>query len=90
MAEQSWLDWAVSVEDEAGCDVEAGPDVGQLLVEYINQLEGSVTYKRLLEFLKEELGSVLPVEEIETIAGSTLKDVSKRVKEKRASIKTAL
>jgi hypothetical protein len=89
MAEQSWLDWAVSVEQEAGCDVEAGPDVGQLLVEYINQLEGSVTYKRLLEFLKEELGSVLPIEEIETIADSTLKDVSERMQEKRSNIKAA-
>ena len=89
MAEKNWLDWAVSVEDEAGCDVEAGPDVGRRLIEYVDHLEGNVTYERLLVFLKEELKDVLPVDEIETVASSTFMDVSQRVRERQSNIKTA-
>ncbi len=89
MTEKSWLEWAVEVEEGADCDVEAGPDVGSRLVEYIESLEGGVTYDKLLDFLKRELENVLPVEEIETIADSTLKDVSKRVRDRRSNLKTA-
>lgn len=30
-----WLTWAVAIEDEAGCDVSAGLNLGQYLGEYI-------------------------------------------------------
>lgn len=89
MTNNSWLEWAVEVEEGADCDVEAGPDVGSRLVEYMECLEGSVTYEKLLDFLKRELENVLTVEEIETIADSTLKDVSKRVRERQSNLKTA-
>ncbi|MBE9063832.1 hypothetical protein [cf. Phormidesmis sp. LEGE 11477] len=89
MAEKNWLEWAVSMEEAAGCDVEAGPDVGRLLIGYINQLEGGVTYEKLLTFLKGELEDVLPVEEIETIANSTLEDVSQRVRDRGSNLRIA-
>ena len=90
MAERkSWLEWAVDVEQDAGCDVEAGPEVGSRLIEYMEHLEGGVTYEKLLDFLKGELENVLPVEEIETIADSTLKDVSKRVRARQSHFRTA-
>lgn len=38
-----WLKWAVEIEDEAGCDIEAGLNLGQHLGKYLVTLSRSHT-----------------------------------------------
>jgi hypothetical protein len=86
---EEWLKWAVQLEDEAACDIEAGLNIGQHLGEYIANSQGYINHEKLMSILKEELGAFLSQEELEIIANATQNYVSERVKEKLRSFEVA-
>ena len=79
---EAWLEWAIKIEDEAACDIEAGLDLGQHLGEYIAKSQSYINHEKLMSILKEELGTILPQEDIEMIAAATQNCTRDRIKEK--------
>ncbi len=87
--DEKWLEWAIQIEDEVGCDIEAGLDLGQDLGEYIAKTQGRINHEKLMSILQEELGNLLSQEELETIANATQNCVRERLKEKFHSAEVA-
>lgn len=79
---KKWLDWAVNLEEEADCDLEAGLDLGRYLGEYLTKSQNYINYEKLILFLQEELGSILSQEEIAEIANATQTSARDHVQEK--------
>lgn len=86
---EEWLKWAVQVEDEAACDIEAGLNIGQHLGEYIANSQMYINREKLMSILREELGSILSQEDIEMIANTTQDCIHERVQEKIRSFEVA-
>ncbi len=84
-----WLKWAIQKEDEAGCDVDAGLDLGQHLGEYIAKSQGYINHEKLMSILREELGNLLTQEDLEMIVDDWQKDVHNRIREKLNSAEVA-
>lgn len=85
----AWLEWAVEIEDEAGCDVEAGLNLGQHLGEYLAKSQGYINNEKLMSVLQEKLGAVLSQEELEEVVDAMQKDVHNRIIEKFNSVEVA-
>lgn len=86
---EEWLKWAIQLEDEAACDIEAGLNIGQHLGEYIANSQGYINREKLMSILKEELGSILSQEDLEMIANATQSCAHERVKEKIRAFEVA-
>lgn len=71
LSNNSWLQWAVQLEDEANCDVDAGLDLGQNLGVYLVKTQSHISHEKLMAILQEELGNILSQEEIEEIVEKT-------------------
>ena len=69
--DQKWLAWAIQIEDEVGCDIEAGLDLGQNLGKYLARTQGRINHAKLMSILQEELGNLLSQSELEFIADAT-------------------
>jgi hypothetical protein len=81
----SWLEWAVQIEEEADCDIQAGLPLSKHLQEYIEQTQRYINHDKLISVLQEELGSILSPEDIEQIASDTQKRAKEVIKEKEKS-----
>jgi hypothetical protein len=86
---ESWLEWAVQIEEETNCDLQAGLPLGKHLQEYIEQTQIYINHDKLMSVLQEELGEILSPEDIEQIAIDTQKRVNKVIKEKEKSTHAA-
>lgn len=84
-----WLQWAVELEDEAGCDIEAGLNVGQHLGEYLAKRQSYINQEKFMTILQEELGNLLSQAEIEKIVDAMQQDVHNRIREKLQSPEVA-
>ncbi|WP_019498504.1 hypothetical protein [Pseudanabaena sp. PCC 6802] len=84
-----FLNWAVQIEDEAGCDVEAGLDFGQHLSDYLANNRVFISQEKLMEILEEALGAYLSRDELEIIANTTQGCARDRLKEKFQFLETA-
>jgi len=82
---ESWLEWAVQIEEEVGCDIEAGLPLEKHFKEYIEQTKRYINHEKLLSVLQEELGTILSSEDIEKIAIDTQKRTNEVIKEKEKS-----
>jgi hypothetical protein len=49
-----WLKWAVEIEDKAGCDIEAGLNLGQHSGEYLAKSQGYINHEQLMLIQQEE------------------------------------
>jgi len=87
--DENWLKWAVQIEDEANCDIQAGLDLDQNLEEYIAKTQGHINHEKLMSVLQEELGNILSSEDLEMIADATQNCVRDRLKEKFQSFEVA-
>jgi hypothetical protein len=84
-----WLQWAVKVEDEAGCDIEAGLNFGQHSGEYLAKTQNYIDPEKLMAILREELGTLLSQAELQKIVDAMQKDVHNRIREKVQSTEVA-
>lgn len=84
-----WLKWAVEIEDEAGCDVQAGLNLGQHSGEYLAKSQGYINNEKLMSILQEELGNFLSKEELEMMVDDWQKDAHNRIREKFNSAEVA-
>jgi hypothetical protein len=68
-----WIRRAAASEAELECDISAGLDIGSHFTEYIalvQQGKNCISYKKLMGVLQEELGNLLPNEDLEVIASA--------------------
>lgn len=84
-----WLKWAVEIEDEAGCDVQAGLNLGQYSGEYLAKNQGYINNEKLMSVLQEKLGNILSQEELEEVVNAMQEDVHNRIREKFHSVEVA-
>ena len=84
-----WLKWAVEIEDEAGCDIQAGLNLGQHSGEYLAKSQGYINNEKLISVLQEKLGTILSQEELEEIVDAMQEDVHNRIREKLNSVEVA-
>jgi len=87
--DKTWLSWAIQIENEAGCDISAGLDLGQNLGEYIANAQGCINQENLRSVLQEDVGNLLSENEIEDIVNLVPERVRSRIKEKLKSFKVA-
>lgn len=87
--DENLLRWAVQIEDEVNCDIQAGLDLGQNLEKYIAKTQAHINQEKLMSVLQEELGNILSSEDLEIIADVTQNCVRDRLKEKYRSIEVA-
>ena len=76
-------------ESAAGCDVGAGFDWGASLGAFLASANSSVDHEKLVELLRDRLGTVLSQAEIEDAACSFQAQLRERVIEKYQSSKSA-
>jgi hypothetical protein len=78
-------------EEEAGCDISAGPDygvhLGKVMALALNQVE--VDRGKFVDLLYDQLGNVLSREEIEEVASSFQAQLQARLAEKVATRQSA-
>ncbi|UBF27460.1 hypothetical protein K9N68_05805 [Kovacikia minuta CCNUW1] len=77
------------LEESAGCDVGAGFDWGAGLGSFLASANSYVDHEKLLELLRDRLGSLLSQEEIKDAARSFQEQGRDRVVEKYQSPKSA-
>ena len=77
------------LEEEAGCDIEAGLDLGRSAGVYLASAKSYIDRGKLLSVLQEGLGNVLSSEEIEAIAADLQYRTQNLVKEKLQSTQSA-
>lgn len=77
------------IEAETNCDIGAGFDWGQNLGNYLSQATRTLNHEKLLEVLRESLGSVLSQDELEDAANSIQQQLRNRVIEKFQSARSA-
>jgi hypothetical protein len=86
--DESWMNWALQIEEDLDSDISAGLDIGEHLGEYLTQLAESkncLSKEKLMAVLQEELGSVLSQDDLELIASATQNLVRERIHEKSQS-----
>lgn len=66
--ENNWLDWAIQIEEQSNCDIEAGLDIGQHLGDYLAKSQNYLNRDKLMLLLREDLGGILSQEELEEMA----------------------
>lgn len=77
------------LEVSAGCDIGAGFDWGTSLGSFLASANHCVDHEKLVELLRDRLGTVLSQEEIEDAARSFQAQLRDRVFEKYQSPKSA-
>jgi hypothetical protein len=82
---ESWLEWAVQIEEEASCDIQAGLRLGKHFKEYVGLTQRYINHEKLISVLREELGEILSSEDIEQIAIDTQKRANDAIKGKEKS-----
>jgi len=87
--DEKWLREAVAMEDEAGCDIHAGLELGQNLGEYIKNAKSYINRQKLISVLKEGLDEVLSPQDIEEMADELQKEVLAKARERILAKKTA-
>jgi len=69
-------------EEEAGCDISAGPDWGSDFDKVLEVVLAQVDHVKLTELLSEQLGQVLSPEEVKELVASFQSKVREKVAEK--------
>jgi hypothetical protein len=77
------------LEKSAGCDIGAGFDWGASLGVFLASTNSYVDYEKLVELLRDRLGTVLSQEEIEDAARSFQEQLRDRIVEKYQPPKSA-
>lgn len=77
------------LEEAAGCDIGAGFDWGASLGTFLASANSYVDHEKLVELLRDRLGTVLSQEEIEDAARSFQAQLHDRVVEKYQAPKSA-
>jgi hypothetical protein len=86
--DESWMNWALQIEEDLDSDISAGLDIGEHLGEYLTEMAESqncLSRDKLMTVLQEELGSVLSQDDLESIASATQSLVRERIHEKSQS-----
>jgi phage terminase large subunit-like protein len=86
--DESWMNWALQIEEDLDSDISAGLDIGEHLGEYLTELSESkncLSKEKLMAVLQEELGNVLSEDDLESIVSDTQSLVRKRIHEKNQS-----
>ncbi|MGL5871072.1 MAG: hypothetical protein ACRC2R_01680 [Xenococcaceae cyanobacterium] len=50
---ESWLEWAVKIEEEAGCDLQAGLPKDKNFQTYIEKTQRYINHEKLISVLQE-------------------------------------
>lgn len=87
--DEKWLEKAIQIEDEAGYDAQAGLDLGRNSGAYIAAAKSYIDHEKLMLVLKEGMGDLLTLEELEAFAIDFQNRVRDRVIEKFHADKTA-
>ena len=87
--DEKWLREAVVIEDEAGCDIHAGLELGQNLSEYVRKAKSYINRQKLISVLKEGLDEVLSPQDIEEMADELQKEVQEKARKRIQAKKTA-
>ena len=82
---ESWLEWAVQIEKEEGCDIQAGLPLDKHFKEYIELTQRYINHEKLMSVLQDELGAILSPEDIEKIAINTQKRAKDVIREREKS-----
>jgi phosphopantetheinyl transferase len=61
---ESWLEWAVQIEEEAGCDIQAGLPIDKNFKEYIKQTKRYIEREKSRSVLQEESEKIISPEDI--------------------------
>lgn len=77
------------LEASAGCDIGAGFDWGTSLGTFLASTNSYIDHEKLVELLRDRLGTVLSQEEIEDAARNVQAQLRDRVVEKYQSAKSA-
>lgn len=77
------------IEASAGCDIGAGFDWGSSLGKFLASANSYVDHEKLVDLLRDRLGTVLSPEEIEDAARSFQAQLRDRIIEKHQSPKSA-
>ena len=87
--DEKWLKEAVALEDEAGCDIHAGLELGQNLGKYVTTAKSYLDRQKLISILKEGYDEILSQQDIEEMADKLQKVAQETVREKFQAKKTA-
>lgn len=87
--DEKWLREAVEIEDETGCDIHAGLELGHNLGEYVTTVRSYIDRQKLISVLKEGLDDILSQRDIEEMADKLQQVAQETVKEKIKAKKTA-
>jgi len=88
ITEEEALEFA-QLEASAGCDIGAGFDWGTSLGTFLASTNSYIDHEKLVELLRDRLGTVLSQEEIEDAARNVQAQLRDRVVEKYQSAKSA-
>ncbi len=87
--DEKWLREAVTMEDEADCDIHAGLELGQNLGEYVKNAKSYINRQKLISVLKDGFGEVLSPTDIEEIADELQKEAQEKARKIIQAKKTA-
>ncbi len=65
--DEKWLREAVKIEDEAGCDIHAGLELGQNLGKYVKNAKSYINRQKLISILEEEYEEILSPQYLEKL-----------------------
>jgi hypothetical protein len=87
-----WIRRVAASEAELECDISAGLNIGSHFSEYTSLMQNSKNYisgEKLMAVLQEELGNLLPNEDLEAIACATQSFARNRLVERTRLTKNA-
>ena len=87
--DEKWLREAVIIEDEAGCNIHAGLELGQNLDEYVKNAKSYINRQKLISVLKEGLNEILSPQDIEEMADELQKEVQEKARKRIQAKKIA-
>lgn len=87
--DEKWLKEAVEIEDEAGCNIHAGLELGQNLGKYVTNAKSYLDRQKLISILKEGYDKILSQQDIEEMADKLQKVAQETAIKKFQAQKTA-
>lgn len=87
--DEKWLTKAVEIEDEVGCDIHAGLELGRNLNNYVETAKSHLDRQKLISILKEGYDEILSQKDIEDMADKLQKVAIETIREKFLAKKTA-
>lgn len=87
--DETWLKEAIAIEDEAGCDIHAGLELGRNLSKYLTTAKSYIDRQKLISLLKEGLDPILSQKDIEEMADKLQREAQEKVREKLQAKKIA-